>query len=257
MMTNQPDNTDFPTPSAPAAVPRGGALVTGANRGIGRELALQLAQLGFDVIVNYRTQQLEARQVAAEAAALGVRAWAVQADVTDPQQAQQLVLRAHELSGSLQVLVNNVGDYHHGPLDEMTPEIWQRMMDSNLNSVFYTCQAAAPLLSAAGWGRIINLGYAGAELIKARPGITAYALAKTGVILYSKALARTLARSGVTVNVISPGVLENSDTVPTRELPSDRVGTLQELAAAARYLLSDDAGYTTGVTIEVAGGWNL
>jgi NAD(P)-dependent dehydrogenase (short-subunit alcohol dehydrogenase family) len=254
-MTDQPDDNSKRPATLPAAAR--GALVTGANRGIGRTLALQLAQLGFDVIVNYRTKQLEAEQVAAEAQAQGVRSWAVQADVTDPEQARQLVLRAHELSGGLQVLVNNVGDYHHGPLDRVTPEIWRRMLDSNLNSVFYTCQTAAPLLTAGGWGRIINLGYAGAELLKARPGIAAYSLAKTGVILYSKALARTLAASGVTVNVISPGVLENSDTVPSSELPAGRVGTLQELAAAARYLLSEDAGYTTGVTLEVAGGWNL
>jgi NAD(P)-dependent dehydrogenase (short-subunit alcohol dehydrogenase family) len=186
-----------------------------------------------------------------------VPARALRADVTDPQQARELVLEAHEITGGLQVLVNNVGNYHHGPLDELTPEIWQQMLDSNLNSTFYTCQAAAPLLTAAGWGRIINLGYAGAELLKARPGIVAYSLAKTGVILYSKALAKTIADSGVTVNVISPGVLENSVTVPLRELPAGRTGTLPELTAAARFLLSGDARYITGVTIEVAGGWNL
>jgi NAD(P)-dependent dehydrogenase (short-subunit alcohol dehydrogenase family) len=260
MMKQQGKDADAPKRAETASGPvpaRGGALVTGANRGIGRAIALQLAGLGFDLVVNYRTQQAEAEQVAAQAAASGVRARAVRADVTDPRQARQLVLDAHELTGGLQVLVNNVGDYHHGPLAELTPEVWHRMLDSNLNSTFYTCQAALPLLKQAGWGRIINLGYAGAEQLKARPGIVAYSLAKTGVILYSKALAKTAAGSGVTVNVISPGVLENSETVPLQELPAGRTGTLDELTAAARFLLSAEASYVTGVTIEVAGGWNL
>lgn len=246
------------TASAATAASRGrGALVTGANRGVGRALALELASLGFSVVVNYRSQQEEAERVAAEAAALGVTAHAVQADVTNQQQAAELVRAAHELTGGLQVLINNVGNYHYGPLAELTADLWHSMLDSNLNSVFYTCQAAAPLLSARGWGRIINLGFAGAELVKARPAIAPYAIAKTGVIAYSKALAKTLAADGVTVNVLSPGVLENSDTIPLSSLPAGRTGTLDELAAAARFLLSDEARYITGVNLDVAGGWNL
>lgn len=235
----------------------GGALVTGANRGVGRSLALLLAELGHDVVVNYRSQREEAEQVAAEARAFGVRAWALQADVTDSGQAAALVSRSEQLTGGLQVLVNNVGNYHHGPLVTLDAETFRDMLDSNLMSCFHTCQAAAPLMAARGSGRIINLGYAGAQNLVARPGIVAYGIAKTGVILYSKALARVHAGAGVTVNVVSPGVLENSDTTPPlSDIPAGRLGTLDELAGAVRYLVSDAAAYVTGVTIEVAGGWN-
>ncbi len=235
----------------------GGALVTGANRGVGRSLALLLAELGHDVVVNYRSQREEAEQVAAEARAFGVRAWALQADVTDEGQAAALVSRSEQLTGGLQVLVNNVGNYHHGPLVTLDAETFRDMLDSNLMSCFHICQAAAPLMAARGSGRIINLGYAGAQNLVARPGIVAYGIAKTGVILYSKALARVHAGAGVTVNVVSPGVLENSDTTPPlSDIPAGRLGTLDELAGAVRYLVSDAAAYVTGVTIEVAGGWN-
>lgn len=239
-----------------AEQPRG-AVVTGANRGVGRRLALLLAELGHDVVINYRTQHAEAEAVAAEARALGVRAVTVQADVTDETAAAELIRAAEEFSGGLRVLVNNVGNYHHGPLSQLDATTFRAMLDSNLLSTFNTCQAAAPLMAARGNGRIVNIGYAGAENLVARPGIVAYGIAKTGVILYSAALARTWAAAGVTVNVVSPGVLENSDTFPPlSEIPAGRTGTLDEFAAAVRFLVSAEAGYVTGTTIEVAGGWN-
>ena len=234
-----------------------GALVTGANRGVGRRLALLLAELGFDVAVNYRTKSDEAEQVAEEAREFGVQAVALQADVSVEAEAHRLVEQAEEFSGGLQVLVNNVGNYHHGPLPELTAEKMQEMLASNLMSTFHTSQAAVKLMAQRGKGRIISIGYAGAEKILARPGIVAYGIAKTGVILYSKSLAKVHAGSGVTVNVVSPGVLENSETFPPMsEIPAGRAGTLDELAGAVRYLVSDEAAYINGVTIEVAGGWN-
>lgn len=235
----------------------GGALVTGANRGVGRRLALLLAELGYDVAVNYRTKREEAEQVAEEARSHGVKAVALQADVSDEAEAQRLVAQAADFAGGLAVLVNNVGNYHHGPLPELTATRMQEMLNSNLMTTFHTCQAAIPLMERRGGGRIINLGYAGAEKILARPGIVAYGIAKTGVILYSKSLAKVHAGSGITVNVVSPGVLENSETFPPMsEIPAGRSGTLDELAGAVRYLLSEEAAYINGVTIEVAGGWN-
>ena len=234
-----------------------GALVTGANRGVGRRLALLLAELGFDVAINYRSRQHEAETVAKEARSLGVRAWALQADVSVEAEATGLVSRAEELTGGLGVLVNNVGNYHHGPLTELDADTFRSMLDSNLMSTFHTSQAAVRLMADRGAGRIINLGYAGAEQLRARPGIVAYGIAKTGVILYSKSLAKVHAGQGVTVNVVSPGVLENSETFPPmQEIPAGRLGSLDELAGAVRYLVSEQAAYVTGVTIEVAGGWN-
>jgi 3-oxoacyl-[acyl-carrier protein] reductase len=234
-----------------------GALVTGSARGIGRAILLGLAQDGYDVIVHYRRSRDEAERVAELARGTGVRAHTLQADVTDPEQAAGLVEDAHRLAGGLRVLVNNVGNYHHGPLDELTVDTWHEMFDSNLHATFYTCRRAVPLLRAGGGGRILNLGYAGAEHLLARPGIAPYTIAKTGVILYSKALAKAEANSGITVNVISPGVMENSVAQPRREIPIGRSGSLAELVPVARFLVSEEADYITGTTIEVAGGWNL
>lgn len=233
------------------------ALITGAARGVGRHLALTLAKHGYDVVVHYRSSEAEAQAVAGEATRYGVRALSLQADLTRVDEATALVDAAYRHLGRLDVLINNVGNYHKGPLEELTPEIWHEMISSNLHSTFYTCQAAVKRMRGQGGGRIINLGYAGAEHLIARPSIVAYAIAKTGVILYSKALAKSEARHGITVNVLSPGVLENSVTQPLAEIPMGRTGTLDELAAAALYLLSPEARYVTGITLEVAGGWNL
>jgi len=236
---------------------RGGALVTGSARGIGRAIVLALAGDGYDVAVHYRRSRDAAAAVAEQARRSGVRALALQADVTLEGEARGLVSAAHRQLGSLSVLVNNVGNYHYGPLDRLDATTWHAMFDSNLHATFYTCQTAVPLMRAAGGGRIVNIGYAGAERLEARPGIAAYAAAKTAVILYSKALARSEAATGITVNVVSPGVMENSVTQPARELPMGRPGRLDELVAAVRYLLSPEAAYVTGTTLEVAGGWNL
>lgn len=221
-------------------------------------MLLALAEAGHDVAVHYRRSRTEAQVVAADAARFGVRTVVLQADVRVEEQARGLVDAAHAAFGRLDVLINNVGDYHHGPLADLSGEVWRDMLASNLDSTFYTCQQAVQYLSvAAGGGRIINIGYAGAEQLRARPGIAAYGIAKTGVILYSKALAKTLAAAGVTVNVISPGVLENSVSQPVEEIPMGRLGRLSELVGAVRYLISAEAAYVTGVTIEVAGGWNV
>jgi 3-oxoacyl-[acyl-carrier protein] reductase len=231
------------------------ALVTGSAKGIGRALALTLAGAGYDVAVHYRTSAQEAQAVVQGAREQNVRASAFQADVTRPEEAERLIQDVHRTLGGPDVLINNVGNYHQGPLEALDIATWHAMFDSNLHATFYLCRAAIPLMQAAGGGRIINLGFAGAELLTARPSIVAYSAAKTGVILLSKALAKTYASSNITVNVLSPGVMENSVSMPP--LPMGRPGTLEELSAAALFLLSEEARYITGITLEVAGGWNL
>ena len=233
------------------------ALVTGSAKGIGQAVLLSLAEKGYDVAVHYRSSRAEAESVAEEARRLGVRAVVLQADVSQESQATALVHEAHQALGGLDVLVNNVGNYHKEALETLQSTDWHAMFDSNLHSTFYTCQCAAALMRQAGAGRIINLGFAGAEVIVARPAIVAYHIAKTGVILYSKSLAKSEAKYGITVNVISPGVMDNSDSKPHSELPMQRTGKLSELCAALHYLLSPEAAYVTGVTLEIAGGWNL
>jgi 3-oxoacyl-[acyl-carrier protein] reductase len=169
------------------------------------------------------------------------------ADVTDERRRRTWSTTAAALGG-LRVLVNNVGNYHKGPLAELDGGTWHHMFDSNLHATFYTCQRAVPIMRAAGGGRIVNIGYTGAELLKARPAIVAYQIAKAGVILYTKALARSEAAHGITANVVSPGVMENSVTKPLDELPMGRTGTLDELVGAVRYFLGPEARYVTGTT---------
>lgn len=234
------------------------ALVTGAARGIGRAIALELARSGCHVAVHYRSSVDDAETTAAEIRTHGVLAETFAADITQAEETTALVERVHEALGGPDILVNNVGNYHQGPLEALEPETWHAMFDANLHCTFYLCRAALPQMQRRGWGRIVNLGYAGAENLKARPSIVPYAIAKTGVILYSKALAATYAKDGITVNVVSPGIIENSVSKPERSsLPMGRYGTLEELAGAVRYLVSEDAAYVSGVTLEVAGGWNL
>ncbi len=234
------------------------ALVTGAARGIGRAVALALAHNGYHIAVHYRSSEQDAQDTASSCRAEGVQAEVFAADITRPDEATALVETVHEAFGGPHILVNNVGNYHQGPLAELSLETWHEMFDSNLHCTFYLCRAALPHMQKVGWGRIVNLGYAGAEILKARPGIAPYVIAKTGVILYSKALAATYAGDGITVNVVSPGIIENSVSQPPKSsLPMGRTGTLTELAGAVLYLASDEAAYVTGITLEVAGGWNL
>lgn len=237
---------------------KGTALVTGSARGIGRALALALAKKGFHIVVHYKSSQQDAEATAELCRKEKVQATTLKADVTDVEQARELVQQAHIAfkDSSLAVLVNNVGNYVHKPLLETSDAEWAEMMGSNLTSTFATCQTAAPIMQEAGFGRMINLGYAGAQHLVARPGIVPYLIAKTGVLHLSKALAVVLADTGVTVNVISPGVIETSVSKPVREIPAGRLGTVQELVAAAMYFVSA-SDYITGQELEVAGGWNL
>lgn len=236
---------------------RGGALVTGSATGIGQGIVLALAREGYDVAVHYRRSAEEADATRARAESYGARAVALQADLTDRGAARSLVRAAHERLGGLAVLVNNVGDYLYKPLDEVTDEEWDDVLATNLHATFATCQAAVPLLRQAGGGRIVNLGYAGAQSLVGRPNLTAYAIAKTGVVLLTKAIARAEAGNGITANVVAPGVIENSATKPLHEIPAGREGRIDEVAAAVLSFVSDEAAYVTGQVLEVAGGWNV
>jgi 3-oxoacyl-[acyl-carrier protein] reductase len=235
----------------------GGALVTGSAQGIGRAIVLALAGAGYDVAVHYRSSAEEAEEVRAAAAALGVRAVAIAGDLRDLERATAIVAEADEALGGLAVLVNNVGTYVHRPLDEFGLDEWEDVLGSNLSATFATCRAVVPLLRARGGGRIVNLGAAGAQNLVARPNLTAYTIAKTGVVLLTKALARAEAGNGITANVVAPGVIENSVALPPAPIPAGRLGRVDEVAAAVLYFVSPEAEYVTGQVLEVAGGWNL
>lgn len=233
------------------------ALVTGSARGIGQTIGLALANAGVDVVFHYRTSSAEAESAAELSRQAGVRACALAGTVADSVNARALVEAAAGVWGRLDIVVNNVGDYLYKPVEEVTAQEWEGVLVSNLNSVFYVTQAALPYLEASPAGRVINLGYAGAQNLLGRTHITPYVIAKTGVIIYSKALAKRLAPKGVTVNVVAPGVAINSVRQPLDQIPVGRAATLDEIAQAALFFAREESGYITGQVLEVAGGWNL
>lgn len=233
------------------------ALITGSAKGMGKAMALALAKDGYDVAIHYLNSREAANSTAEKAGQAGVKAMIFQADLRKQEEAKKLITDVHKHFGSLEVLINNVGNYHKSKLSELESRDWQEMLNSNLNSSFYCSQAALPIMRENRFGRIINFGFAGSEYISAKPSIVAYQIAKTGVIIYSKALAKEEAKNGITVNVISPGVIETSISKPLTEIPMQRLGKVAEIVAAMRYFLSDVANYTTGTTLEIAGGWNL
>ena len=237
------------------------ALVTGAPRRLGAAIARHLGAAGYATFVHYHTSRAEAEGVAAAIRMAGGTAWTVAADLTQEEQVADVFRRVAAECGRLDVLVNNVGTYRVQDVVEVTPADWRYVVEGNLTATYLCCHCALPLVRAAGAGaRIVNLGYASCDRILARPRATAYQLAKTGVLIYSKSLARAVAPEGITVNVLSPGHLENSVDLPediAAAVPAGRAGREEDILGALDYLLSPAADYVTGQNLDVAGGFNL
>jgi len=238
------------------------ALVTGGSRGIGRAIALALAGAGARVAVGYHQRQADAEAVVAAIQAAGGEACALQADVGDPAQAAALVDRAAARWGRLDILVNNAGLALYKLLMDTTPAEWQRLLAVDLGGTIACSRAAIPHMLAAGWGRIINIssvwGLVGAA------GEVVYSAAKAGVIGFTRALAKELARAGITVNAVAPGAIETEmlahlspeeRAALAGEIPMGRLGRPEEVAAAVLFLASLEAGYITGQVLCPSGGW--
>jgi 3-oxoacyl-[acyl-carrier protein] reductase len=239
------------------------ALVTGATRGIARGIALDLARQGWAVAVSFRTDARAANATRDAIEATGARALVVQADLADPAEARALVGRVEATWGRLDVLVHGAGPYHEGPLLEETPERWRSAFSQNLDPLLFLAQAAAPGMQARRWGRILGLGLATADRLSAQPNVTAYYIAKAGLLVLVRSLAKVLAPHGITVNAVSPGILDTPgyprpdlDALLQR-IPAGHLGQVDDVVAAARFLLSDEARYVTGTNIHVSGGWGL
>jgi 3-oxoacyl-[acyl-carrier protein] reductase len=239
------------------------ALVTGATRGIARGIALDLARQGWGVAISFKTSARAAEATRAAVEAAGARCLALQADLGADAEARSLVARVESAWGRLDAVVHGAGPYHDGPLLEETPERWRETFRQNLDPLLFLAQAAAPGMQARRWGRILGLGLATADRLAAQPNVTAYYLAKSSLLGLVRSLAKVLAPHGITVNAVSPGILETEgyprpdlETL-LRRIPAGHLGQVDDVVAAARFLLSEEAGYVTGANIHVSGGWGV
>jgi 3-oxoacyl-[acyl-carrier protein] reductase len=236
--------------------PEGCALVTGSSRGIGAATAVALAREGWPVRVNYRADEEGAREVVAGIESEGGRARVVQGDVADAAETAALVEPGED--GPVLVLVNNAGLRLDGLSPQLEDEQWQRVIDVNLTATFRaTRQALGPMLRAR-FGRIVNV--ASIVGFRANPGQANYAASKAGTIGFTKTVAVEVARRGVTVNAVAPGLIETALTAEIiggdleKAIPARRVGSPEEVAACIRFLASEEASYVTGTTLTVDGG---
>ena len=241
------------------------ALVTGAARGIGRAIALDLASQGADIVVNYRSRPDAAEKVAQEVRDMGRHALVIKADVADESQVKSMVDRVVEEFGGIDILVNNAALHRGGRVQKIVPEDWDLVMNVALRGAFHCCRHVVPLMVERRWGRIINISsYAG---LHGYPGDTAYGSAKAGIIGFTKSLAKEVAKRGITANVVVPGFLKTDMTAPlfnTEErlkleierIPMGRSGEPYEIAEVVSFL-AFKGSYVTGAVIMVDGGMGM
>src|ERR1700676_2893387 len=240
------------------------ALVTGGSRGIGRGIALRLAQNGARIAIAYRSNKAAAQESLRQMQTVGADCVAVETDISEPGSAEQLIKTVGDRFGRLDILVNNVGHFRWGTLSESSVEDWQEIFDSNVMTVFYMCRAALPLMRKGRWGRIINLGAVGAERAFGQAKISAYAAAKAAVVAMSRSLALEEAKNAITVNVVNPSnidekalSLEEARKLRDARYPIGRPPTVEDVSAAVAFFASAEAEYVTGQVVNVSGGWML
>lgn len=240
------------------------ALVTGASRGIGKEIALTLGRAGLRVAFTYRTNKLAAQKVVAELRSLGSESLAQATEITDPVRVKSVVDAVIKHFGRIDILVNNVGDFDWKPVIESTVEQWSAVIASNLFSVFYATKFCLPIMRQQHWGRIINLGSVGAERAFGQAKISAYSAAKAGIVAFTRSVALEEARHGITANVVNPPViddkelsLEEAQRLADARFPVGRPATGQDVGEAVKYFASEEAAFVTGQVLNVSGGWML
>ncbi len=239
------------------------ALITGGAKGIGRGIALDLASRQWKIAVCYRTSDAEAKTTAQEIMQRGGQALAIRCDVSDPTAARTMVTQVEQEWGRVDVLINGAGPYHRINLFDETVEGWNEMFTGNLHPIFYLAQAVAPGMKVRKAGRIISFSMANADQMEAQPDVTAHYIAKAGVLILTRTLAKLLAPYGITVNAISPGFIDSGSAPPqelaamTKRIPAGYIGTVDDTVAAVRYLLSEDARYVNGANIQISGGWGI
>lgn len=237
------------------------AVVTGASRGIGRSIAIDLAKKGANVVVNYSGNEAKANEVVDEIKALGQQAFAVKADVSNAEDVQALMKQTVDTFGSIDILVNNAGITKDNLLMRMKENEWDDVININLKGVFNCTKAVTRQMMKQRSGRIINV--ASVVGVCGNPGQANYVAAKAGVIGLTKTTAKELASRHITVNAVAPGFIstdmtdkldENVQTEMLKQIPLARFGAPEDISNVVVFLASEGAGYITGQTIQVDGG---
>lgn len=237
------------------------ALVTGSGRNIGRAIILKLAEEGANVVVNARSNKDEAESVAAEARSLGVEALPFIADVSDRQGVANMFAAAAEKFGGVDILVSNAAIRPHKPFTEVTLDEWEYVRGVVLDGAFYVAHAAIPNMEKNGYGRVVF--FTGDGAFKGSAQRSHVSAAKMGVIGLARGLASEFAPKNIRVNVISPGRIDTSRDLSwypqggmrdTADIPIGRLGSVDDIAAACLFLVTDECGFMTGQTLHVNGG---
>lgn len=241
------------------------ALVTGAGAGIGRAVAMTLAERGASVALHYYRSREGAQEAAREICARGRKAVIIGGDLTQHGEAARVVTEAHERLGPIDILVNNAGDLvERQPLANMSETLWRRVFDLNVTSTFFCTQAVAAEMMTRRTGAIVNLSSLAAHN-GGGPGAFAYATAKAAVIGFTKGVAKELAPHGVRINAVAPALIgqtafhgrftpEETFKAIEKTIPLGRAGTPEEVARVVAFLASDESSYLTGETIDITGG---
>lgn len=237
------------------------AIVTGASRGIGREIALTLAEAGVNVVVNYMGNKDKAEEVANKIEEFGRESLVIQADVSNSKDVDKLISETLSKFGRVDLLINNAGITRDNVIMRMKEEDWDKVIDTNLKSVFLLSKAVSRTMMKQRQGKIINISSVVGVL--GNPGQANYVAAKSGVIGLTKTLARELSTRGITVNAVAPGYIDTDMTTDLSEdvkeqllkqIPLSRLGSSKDVANVVKFLVSDDASYMTGQVLHVDGG---
>jgi len=238
------------------------ALVTGSGRGIGRVVAISLAEAGIDVAINYMHSETQANELAKKIESFGRKTLVVKADVTKEIDVEVLVNKVYSYFNRIDILVNNVGDWLWKKAEDMSFDEWKKVIETNLNATFLCSKYVLPHMKMNGWGRIVNFAAAGAYRAHGTANASAFYTAKAGIVAFTKSLAREVGQYGVTVNAVAPGVVENKERtveeakqLRDKETAMGRPGTSWDIAKAILFLASDEASFITGDVINITGGW--
>lgn len=233
------------------------ALVTGSSRGIGRAIALRLADVAGAVAVHYRENEQAAAEVVREIEAKGEKSRAFAADLTVEDAAKGLIQSVEAHFGRLDILVNNFGPIIVKPWQELTTADWEAMYRSVFLSANWCLTAALPGMRARRWGRVVNIGYHRVEQLTAFSRIAAYAVAKTSLLILTRSAAVSELASGITINMVSPGLIEGGIMPAGGKVPAGQFGKPSDVAEAVAFLASDAASHVSGTNLVIAGTWKI